>query len=150
MRVTQGGGSVWYGTPDAPAPSGVVAPGADTAVTIGIEPPDPHASITVIYRINHGAPHTVAAQLSHQHAAGRQYFQAHLVGFKQGDKVEYVALYRSGTRQIPSNQEAESHVVTFTLGAEHQAGAHASTSIQSTEAEELKETLHAVLRAANV
>ncbi len=149
MRVSQGGVSVWYGTPDAPAPSGVVAPGGDTSVTIGIEPPDPHASITVLYRINHGAPHTVAAQPSHQHAAGRQYFQAHLTGFKGGDKVEYVALYHSGTRQIPSNQEAERHVVTFTVGPEH-ATAVAGVSTQSNEAEELKETLHAVLRAANV
>src|SRR6266851_6579721 len=150
MRVTQGGVSVWYGTPDAPAPSGVVATGGDTSVTIGIEPPDPHASITVLYRINHGAPHTVAAQPSHQHAVGRQYFQAHLTGFKAGDKVEYVALYHSGTRQIPSNQEAERHVVTFTLGPERSATVVSGVSTQSNEAEELKETLHAVLRAANV
>ncbi|HWX17203.1 MAG TPA: neuraminidase-like domain-containing protein [Chthoniobacterales bacterium] len=130
MRLSQGGVSVWYGTPDAPAPSGVIAAGADTSVRIGLQPPDPAANITVLYRINHGAPHIIAAQPTHQDSSGKQYFRAQLAGFKDGDKVEYVAIYRSGRRQIPSNQEAESHVVTFTLGVAAGSSA-ANTHAQS-------------------
>src|SRR5437667_6165447 len=123
MRMSQGGVSVWYGTSDAPAPSGVIASGGDTSVTIGIEPPDPHASISVLYRINYGAPQTVAAQPAHQDHSGHQYFRAHLTGFEEGDEVEYVAIYRAGDHQIPSNQEAESHVASFTVGG-HNGTSH--------------------------
>jgi len=148
MWLTQGGVSLWYGTPDAPAPSGVVAAGSDTSVTIGLHPPDPAANITVLHRFNHGAPHTVTAQPTHHDAAGNQYFRAHLTGFKAGDKVEYVAIYRSGRRQVPSNEEAESHVVTFTL--ELATGSHATTPQHGPEALDLKEELRAVLRASSV
>jgi hypothetical protein len=153
MQVTQGGVSLWYGTPDAPAPSGVVAAGADTSVSIGLQPPDHAASITVLYRINHGAPQFVAAKPTHQDPSGKQYFRAHLTGFKEGDKVEYVAIYRSGSRQIPSTQEAESHVATFTLGPaadSHVTTAHADTQHHGPEAGDLKEALRAVLKASSV
>lgn len=153
MRASNQGVSVWFGTPDAPAPSGVVAAGGDTAITVGLEPPDPAANITILYRINHGAPHTVTAHPKPQHVTGKQYFGAQLTGFKEGDKVEYVAIYRSGVRQIPSNQEAESHVASFTLGgatASHPSDQHATNEAQTTAAEDLKETLRAVLRAASV
>lgn len=150
MQVTQGGVSVWHGTPDAPAPSGVVAAGGDTSVTVGIQPPDHAASITVLYRINHGAPLTVAAQPTHHDTSGKQYFQAHLTGFKAGDKVEYVPIYRSGTRQIPSNQEAESHVATFILGPE--SAAHtanvAAHDQHGPAADDPREALRAILHAS--
>jgi Tc toxin complex TcA C-terminal TcB-binding domain/Neuraminidase-like domain len=152
MRVSQGGVSVWYGTPDAPAPSGVVAEDGDTSVTVGLQPPDPVASIMVLYRINHGAPRTVAAQPTHHDPSGKQYFRAQLTGFKNGDEVEYVAIYRSGLRQIPSLQEAESHVATFTLGppgGAHATVGHAEAQHHGPEAEDLKQALHAVLRAAS-
>jgi hypothetical protein len=148
MRVSLGGVSLWYGTPDAPAPSGVVPSGGDTSVTIGLQPPDPAANITVLYRINHGAPHTITAQPVHHDPAGKQYFRAHLTGVKDGDKVEYVAIYRSGIRQIPSNQEAERHVATFTMGAPHDS--HPAAEHHGPGVEDLKETLHAVLRASSV
>jgi hypothetical protein len=172
MRASQGGVSLWYGTPDALAPSGVVAAGGDTSVTIGLQPPDPAANITVLYRINHGAPLTIAAQPTHHDGSGKQYFRAQLAGFTEGDKVEYVAIYRSGARQIPSNHEAESHVASFTVGAAsgpQGAGKHAetehhgphATALQAAsglpasdhhgpEAEDLKEALRAVLRASGV
>jgi hypothetical protein len=115
MQVSEGGVSVWFATRDAHAPSGVVAVDGDTSVTIGLQPPDPAASVTVLYRTNHGPPHTIPAH-PQTPDGGKQYFHAKLTGFKDGDKVEYVAIYRSGKRQIPSNQEAESHVVTFMIG----------------------------------
>ena len=148
MRVTQGGVSLWYGTPDAPAPSGTVAAGADTSITVGLQPPDPHASVTVLYRINHGAPHTIPAPATHHDTSGKQYFRAQLSGFKPGDKVEYVAIYRSGAHQIPSNQEAETHVATFNVGPPHAStpptGAHGPT------VDDPKEALRAVLHASAV
>ncbi len=132
MRVSEAGVSVWFGTPDAPAPSGAVAAGEDTSVTIGLEPPDPAANVTVLYRINHGPPQTVPAQPKTPES-GKQYFHAQLPAFKAGDKVEYVAIYRSGKRQIPSNQEAESHVVTFTAGPPASATTHSTTHSTSSK-----------------
>lgn len=151
MRLTEGGVSVWYGTPDAPAPSGVVGVGGDTSVTVGVQPHDAAATVNVLYRVNHGSPHLVAAHPTHL-TAGRQYYQAPLSGFKEGDKVEYVAIYHSGLRQIPSNQEAEQHVVTFTVG--HAAGSHTAAEHHvpgpQTAVEDPKAALHAVLRATHV
>jgi hypothetical protein len=65
--------------------------------------------------------------------------------------VEYVAIYRSGSRQIPSNQEAESHVVTFKVAqatggasAVHPESAHASAhDAHRAEAAHLKRSLRA-------
>jgi hypothetical protein len=153
MRVSEGGVSIWFGTPDAPAPSGVVAAG-DTSITIGLKPPDPAARITILYRINHGGPRTVAAQPTRRDAPGTQYYRAQPTGFKEGDKVEYVAIYRSGSRQIPSNAEAESHVTTFSLAtaadADAAAGAHhaASHEQHGPDAENLQEAMRGVLHAA--
>jgi hypothetical protein len=59
MQVSGGGVSLWYGTQDAHAPSGTVPAGRDQIVIIGLQPPDPAASIMVLYRINHGPPLTV-------------------------------------------------------------------------------------------
>lgn len=153
MQVNQGGVSVWYGTPDAPAPAGVISGGGDTSVTIGIEPPNTAAEITVLYRINHGAPHTAVAHPNHQGPAGKQYYRALLTGFKEGDKVEYVALYRAGGHQIPSTPEAESHVVSFTVGpasGSHAAPTHTGAEQHASGVGDLKETLRATLRAAQV
>ena len=67
--------------------------------------------------------------------------------------MEYVAIYRSGNRQIPSNQEAESHVVSFTLGAAGASGSattpsplagRATSEHSGPEADDLKEALRAV------
>ena len=151
MQVSRGGVSLWYGTHDAHAPSGTVPAGRDQIVKIGLHPPDPAASIIVLYRINHGPPLTVQAHPTPP-VAGKQYFHAHLTGFKAGDKVEYVAIYRSGSRQIPSNQEAESHVVTFKVApatggasAAHPETAHASAhDAHGPEPADLKESLRAV------
>jgi hypothetical protein len=126
-----------------------VPTGGDTSVTIGLEPRDPAAKITVLYRINHGAPLTVLAAPLPNPPAGKQYYRAHLTGFKTGDKVEYVAVYRSGARQIPSNAEAENHVASFTLGpaaAAPHAAAHAPAGA-AVEAEDLKAALLASLKA---
>jgi len=143
MRVSQEGVSVWYGTPDAPAPSGNVAAGADTSVTVGLQPPDAQASVTVLYRINHGAPRTVTALPTHHDSSGKQYFRADLSGFKAGDKVEYVAIYRSRSLQIPSNHEAETHVATFFVGQPAHLPAPAAVHLHPVE--DPKEALRAIL-----
>jgi hypothetical protein len=120
MQVDQGGVSLWYATDDALAPSGRVANGDGLVVTIGLRPPDARANVTVLYRVNHGPPQTAQAQPCQppkQGARGKQYFRAKLKPFRGGDHVEYVAIYRSGGRQVPSKEEAERAVVTFTVAA---------------------------------
>ena len=152
MRLSEQGVSLWCGTPDAPAPTGVVAIGSDTSITVGLQPQDPHASVSVLYRVNHGAPHTIVAQPISSNPTGAQYFRAHLTGFKHEEKVEYIPIYRSNGRQIPSNQEAEKHVVSFTLGtpAPHPLAIASHRSHNGPTAEDLHEALRAVLRASRV
>ncbi|MBV9251239.1 MAG: hypothetical protein JO227_18560, partial [Acetobacteraceae bacterium] len=140
-------------TPDAPAPTGEIPSTDNAAVTIGLQPADPAASISILYRINHGAPATVPAAPTHRDGTGKQYFQARLSGFKNGDKVEYVPIYRSGRRQLPSNMDAEKFVASFTLKAEPAsaaADAHPVAQHQAPPAEDPRLALHEVLRAAKV
>src|SRR6516225_3475169 len=118
MRLSDGGISIWCGTPDAPAPSGLIGSWEDTSVSVGIEPPDPHGNITVLYRINHGPPQTAIAQRTHGHS-NKEFFRAHLADIKGGDEVEYIPIYRSNGHQIPSNQDAERHVLSFILEPRH-------------------------------
>src|ERR1700722_12632315 len=151
MRLSQQGVSLWCGTPDAPAPSGPVSAGADTSITVGLQPHDAHASVTGLYRGKHGNPQMLPAQPVHAGGSGSQYFRAHLSGFKPGDKVEYVPIYRSGARQIPSNEEAEKYVASFTMGAPAAhpaaAGQHPVLSRHhGSEAEDPKEALRTVLQ----
>ena len=64
-------------------------------------------------------------------------------------------IYRSGARQIPSNEEAEKHVASFTMGAPAAhpaaAGQHPVLSRHhGPEAEDPKEALRTVLHAVGV
>jgi hypothetical protein len=119
MRVEQGGLAVWFGTADAPAPSGAVeaATGTDgvlASVTVGVQPPSASNSVAVTYRRNGDDPVTVPTVLvSHDPLVKAQYFMARFPEFHVGDVVDYFVVARSPGLQVPGPQEASQFMGSF-------------------------------------
>jgi hypothetical protein len=107
VRFDIAGKSLWYGTPDAPAPGGTVTAGAGHAadgvtVTVGVQPLSASNRVELHYRVNSGAPAKIPAVLFRTDVrAGAQYFSARLPNLRAGDKVEYGAVCACGNLEIP-------------------------------------------------
>ena len=107
MQFEYQGRSLWYGTPDAPAPEEAVQAGAEIAITIGVSPVDASNNIELLYRIDHGPTAMVAAKWLQNDPSGKaQYFRARLPAFRTGDIVEYLPICRCAGRQVPSPDQA--------------------------------------------
>jgi len=119
MRLEQDGIALWYGTADAPAPTGdVEAPAgseeAPVSITVGMQPPSASHAVEVMYRVNGGPPATVpAVLLAHDPHLQAQYFQAKLPTFHVGDSVDYLVIGRAPGHQIPGLQQAGQFAASF-------------------------------------
>jgi hypothetical protein len=107
MRFEHKGRSLWYGTPDAPAPEQAVPAGAEVDITVGVHPVDSSNRVEILYRVNQGAIETAGAEWLWTDPSGKaQYFRVQLTGFRTGDLVEYLPICRCAGRQVPSPDEA--------------------------------------------
>jgi hypothetical protein len=114
MQFEYQGMSLWYGTPDAPAPGESVPAGAEVAIAIGVRPIDASHRVELLYRINQGSIETVVAKWQrNQTASNSQYFKARLPRFQAGDTVEYRVICRCAGRQVPSPEKAEHFAGSF-------------------------------------
>jgi hypothetical protein len=114
MRFEHEGISLWYGTPDAPAPEGVIEIGSDIAITIGVHPTDASNKVDLLYCINQGPIETVAAKwLMHDLSSNAQYFRVSFPALRAGDTVEYTVICRCAGRQVPSPNDAEDFTSSF-------------------------------------
>jgi hypothetical protein len=104
VKLTHDGLSVWYGTPDAPAPGdeGIVAR-AGTSLVVGVHPANPTNSVVVRFRVDGGPVRTVPGrELRTDHDRQAQYFLVAFPPFPVGDLVEYAVILGCGGRQVPS------------------------------------------------
>ena len=131
MRFDQAGKSVWYGTPDAPAPAGVVSAvtghgAAGVTVTIGVQPLNASYRVELHYRVNGGAPAKIPAVLFRTDVrAGAQYFTARLPSLRVGDKVDYGVVCALGTLLFPHPSPPHVFPSSFhVVDADHPALAH--------------------------
>ena len=131
MRFDYDSMVLWYGTSDAPAPSGSVplSPGKQTAITIAVQPPSVSNTAQVLYRVNGGATVTVNATVQRQDLVQKvQYFSAQLPAFQAGDKVDYVAVARSPGRQVPAANDAANFPSSFNVAAAAGQGSTAQSN----------------------
>jgi hypothetical protein len=111
MRFEHDGIVLWYGTPDAPAPTDAmpVAGGSNQAlvtITVGVQPPSASNVVQVGYRVNGGPTMTVTAGfLRHDILQKAQYFAARLPALGVGDTVTYSVLCRCAGRQVPAPED---------------------------------------------
>src|SRR5438105_681253 len=112
MRFEHDGMALWFGTPDAPAPSGDILADAhsEVVVTVGVQPADASNRVYLRFRTNREqAEHTVDLRWWRNDISGKaQYFRARLPvsTFRPGDTVEYTAVCYCAGRQVPSADEA--------------------------------------------
>ncbi len=114
MQFEREGITIWYGTPDAPAPEKAVHVGSKATITVGVKPVDASNRVKLIYRINQGPIETLVAKWIWNDPSGKaQYFRAHLPDLCAGDIVEYTAICRCAGRQVPSPGEAKRFASSF-------------------------------------
>ena len=116
MRYQNDGITLWYGTPDTPAPENTIPLTPETRITIGIQPPAPNNRVEIRYRVNSGNPIILpAVTLRTIPSTNTQYFRAIFPIFQVGDRIDYTVICRSAGRQVPSSTEAQQWLTTFTL-----------------------------------
>src|SRR5262245_28969044 len=119
MRFEHDGMVLWYGTPDAPAPTDAVAVagGSDQAlvtITVGVLPPSASNVVQVGYGVNDGPMMTVTAGfLRHDVFQKAQYFAARLPALHLGDTVDFIAMCRCAGRQVPPAEETKQFASSF-------------------------------------
>src|SRR5689334_8959570 len=118
MNFTNDGLSLWYGTPDAPAPPDEVARGARPALTVGVRPPSPSNTVEILYRVDGGIVQrasTMERRIDYDREI--QYFRAMFPPFVTGDMVEYCPILVCAGRQAPLDDVARRWPSKFRLGA---------------------------------
>jgi hypothetical protein len=137
MHYKQNGTSLWYGTPDAPAPEGDL-PASPTGrasgitLTFAVHPIGARNAVELRYRVNGGGSVRLSASLAHTDIrASAQYFTAHLPEFRVGDTVEYVGVASWPGGQVPTADVASTFPSSFHVvaaGQPNQTAKSASTS----------------------
>ena len=89
---------IWFGTDDAPAPSGSIPRGDQVAVRIGVLPDDPQLTIRIRYRRQSGTWMMLPAQALPRESEGSpRYFEGVFPGLAPGTSIEYgVQCQRAG------------------------------------------------------
>lgn len=81
---------IWYGTDDAPAPTGSVPSGSPVVVRIGAQPDGPQLTITVRYRRQAGTWMVLKAlPVGEREGNGARYFDATFPSLAPGTSIEY-------------------------------------------------------------
>jgi hypothetical protein len=109
MQYENDGMTLWFGTPDAPAPGEVVAADKPVSITIGISPQDASHVVKLLYRINKSSekPKEVEADWIRSDPSGKsQHYRAFLPPFQPGDVVEYCPVCWCAGRQVPNPMDS--------------------------------------------
>jgi hypothetical protein len=119
VELTNEGLSLWYGTPDAPAPfDDEVMPRRGASLVLGVQPPNPTNAVLVRYRVNGGPVQTVPGrEVGNDYDRGVQYFVVAFPAFPTGDLVEYSPLLTCAGRQVPPAHLADRFRSKFRLEA---------------------------------
>jgi Protein of unknown function (DUF3237) len=119
MNLTNDGLTLWYGTPDAPAPGddGVV-PRDGASLVVGVSPANPTNTVMVRHRVDGGLVYAVTGrELRTDYARQAQYFAVKFPAFPTGEVVEYSPVLSCAGRQVPPPHIASRFPSTFRLAA---------------------------------
>jgi hypothetical protein len=121
--------SLWYGTPDAPAPSDLDVPPHTASLTVGVRPANPTNAVNVLYRVDGGLVRTLPTrELRTDHDRGTQHFRALFPRFAGGEQVDYGAVLSCGGRQVPGPALASRLPSRFRLARAAPPGGAATAS----------------------
>ena len=130
MQFTNDGLSVWYGTPDAPAPGdGGVVRREGAALVIGVRPAHPLSTVLVQFRVDGGRVQSVPGrEVRTDHDRQVQYFAAAFPAFITGDVVEFSVTLSCVGRQVPAPHLADRFPSKFRLAPKEAKPAAAASS----------------------
>jgi hypothetical protein len=118
VKLTHEGLSLWYGTPDAPAPLDEITPRSGASLVVGVHPANPTNAVNVRYRVDGGIVQSVPGrELRTDYDRDAQYFGVTFPAFPTGDVVEYSPVLSCGGRQVPPAHLANRFPSKFRLAA---------------------------------
>jgi hypothetical protein len=117
MNAQHEGLSIWYGTPDAPAPTGESEKRAGLSMLVGVQPPSPINTVTIRYRVDDGLVQSIPArQVRTDYATGSQYFVGIFPPFDASSAaVRYEAVMACAGRQVPASGQMDRFPSSFRL-----------------------------------
>jgi len=117
VNLTNEGLSLWYRTPDAPAPDDdAVVPRQGASLVLGAQPPSPANAVLVRYRVDGGIIKSVPGrELRTDYQRQAQYFAVNFPSFPTGSVVEYSPLLTCAGRQVPAPHVSERFPSRFRL-----------------------------------
>jgi hypothetical protein len=123
VQFTQDGLSIYYGTPDAPAPVKDECCGRrGVSVTVALKPANPSNTVTIRYRVDGGPVSQLRAVRQPSDGLGNvEYFHATFPDFWQGEQVEYLPVGSCAGRTVPGPEIATTFPSSFRLGSEQTA-----------------------------
>jgi hypothetical protein len=118
VKHTHDGLTLWYGTPDAPAPLGDVVSPSAASLVVGVNPTNPSNVVHAKYRVDGGVIQIAAGRLLRTDDAHQtQYFVVPFPILPPGSVVEYGAALGCVGRQVPAPGTAERLPSTFSIAA---------------------------------
>jgi hypothetical protein len=129
LQFTNDGLSLWYGTPDAPAPGdGGVVRRTGASLVIGARPANPTNSVLVQYRVDGGRVQSIPGrEMRTDFDRQVQYFAVAFPPFITGDVVEFSVTMSCAGRQVPAPQLADRFPSKFRLAPKEASTNDAST-----------------------
>jgi hypothetical protein len=117
MNAQHEGLSIWYGTPDAPAPTGDSEKRSGLSMLVGVQPPSPINTVTIRYRVDGGLVQSIPArQVRTDYPTASQYFVGIFPPFEAGDEtVRYEAVMACAGRQVPAAGQIDRFPSSFRL-----------------------------------
>lgn len=110
--------TLWYGTPDAPAPlDGKIEARRRVSVTVAVQPAHPSNAVTVRYSVDEGLIQTVrAVRVRTDVARGVEYFRAAFPDLWTGKRVAYLPIVTCSGRTAPDPAMATTLPSVFRFG----------------------------------
>jgi hypothetical protein len=119
VNLTHEGLTLWYGTPDAPAPLDELVPRVGASLVVGAHPANPTNAVRVRYRVDGGIVQSVPGrEFRTDYERDAQYFAVTFPSFPTGHLVEYSPLLSCGGRQVPPPRVANQFLSKFRLAEE--------------------------------
>ena len=116
MQFAHDGLTLWYGTPDSPAPLDDVASRTGTWLSVGVKPANPTNMVRVRYRVDRGIARSIPGrELRTDYGRNVQYFAVNFPPFPTGDLVEYCPVLSCAGVEVPAPGKGERFPSKFFL-----------------------------------
>ena len=116
MRYSHNGLTLWYATPDAPAPVGGPEPRSGLTATVALAPANPLNVVTIRYQVDHRPTEAVrATRIRTDLARHVDYFRATFPDFPHGEQVSYLPIASRGGLRVPDVETASTLPTSFAL-----------------------------------